>query len=141
MFVSFKISITAEASRNFSTLLNEFNIKTIQQTFPYLNWLDYINWNLNNNVTLDENDPIIVADKNYVSQLGAVLQKTPKRTIANYFAWHAVRSSSRFLNDVLYKRGEKYLFDITGMQKTKSRVINCVERTQISYERFNSIEF
>lgn len=131
MFI-FKISNTAEESRNFSALQNEFNVETIQQTFPYLNWSDYIAWNLNKNVTLDKSDPIIVADMNYVSQLGAVLQKTPKRTIANYFAWHAVRSSTRFLNDVLYKRGEKYLFDITGMQKTKARIVECVERTQIA---------
>lgn len=85
---------------------------------------------------MDKNDPIIVADKNYVYQLGAVLQKTQNRTISNYFAWHAVRSSSRFLNDVLHKRGEQYLVDITGIQKSKARVIDCVERTQISYANF-----
>lgn len=118
-------------------MLNEFNIETIQQTFPYLNWLDYINWNFNNNVTVDKNEPIIIADRNYVYQLGAVLQKTPKRTIANYFAWHAVSGSSRFLNDVLLKRGEQYVFDITGKQKSKSRLIYCVERTQLSYADLN----
>lgn len=120
-------------------MLNEFNIETLQQTFPYLNWLDYINWNLNNNVTLDKNDPIIIADKNYVYQLGTVLQKTASRTIANYFAWNAIKSSSRFLNDVLHKRGEQYLAEITGIQKSKSRLIDCVERTQISYANFLSI--
>lgn len=119
-----------------STLLNEFNIETIQQSFPYINWLDYINWHLNNNVTIEKNETIIIGDSNYVYQLGAVLQKTPSRTIANYLAWEAVRSSSRFLNDVIRKRGEQYLFDVTGMRKSKSRLIDCVERTQLSYANF-----
>lgn len=88
-------------------------------------------------MTVDKNEPIIIGDRNYVYQLGAVLQKTPKRTIANYFAWHAVSGSSRFLNDVLLKRGEQYVFDITGKQKSKSRLIYCVERTQISYADLN----
>lgn len=87
-------------------------------------------------MTFDKNEPIIINDRNYVSQLDAVLRRTPKRTIANYFAWQAVRSSTRFLSDVLHKRGEQYLFDVTGIQKTKSRITDCVERTQHSYADF-----
>lgn len=56
---------------------------TLQETFPYIDWRDFIKWNLKNTVRVSENEIITVPDVKYLHQLEAILIITPKRTIAN----------------------------------------------------------
>lgn len=63
---------------------NPLTIGKLQTTYPYLNWFDYIKWNLNNdNIQIDDNEVVIVWDRNYLYHLDVILQSTNKRTIAN----------------------------------------------------------
>lgn len=112
-----------------SILMNEFSILELQTTFPYVNWLEYINSSLYNSVSFDESETVIVPDKNYMLQLNALLQSTPKRTIANYFAWRLVLYSSDLLNDVLHQRNQRFIAATMGMLKSDPRLSECVKRT------------
>lgn len=109
--------------------MNEFRISELQKTFPYIEWQEYIDWNLNNNVTLSENETVIVPDKKYLQQLGDIIQSTPKRTIANYFACRLVLFVSDLLNDILHQRLQNFTAAITGMQESEPRLTECVKRT------------
>lgn len=108
---------------------NPFRIKTLQLTYPYIDWMAYINWNLNKKVQVDENEVVIVWDLNYLQHLNAILESTPKRTIANYFAWRLVFFSSSLVNDILHERFQKFVATITGRPKPISRLMECVKRT------------
>lgn len=119
----------AEERRNLTLLYNPYTVQQLQKTAPYMNWLEYINWNLNNVLKVDENEIVIVLDKNYIQQLETLLQSTPKRTIANYFAWRSVYFASGLLNDVLHDRRQQYLATSTGMLKSDPREKECVKRT------------
>lgn len=105
-------------------------IAKLQTTYPYLNWFDYIKWNLNNDsIQIDENEVVIVWDRNYLHHLNVILQLTPKRTIANYFAWRLVFFASSSMNDILHQRYQKFIGTVTGRMKSLPRITECVKRT------------
>lgn len=101
----------------------------MQTTYPFINWLEYINWNLNDIERVNETEVIVIWDQNYLQHLDAILQLTPKRTIANYFAWRLVFFSSSLVNDVLRQRYQQYIASITGRQTPLPRLTECVKRT------------
>ena len=95
-----------------------------------MNWFDYIKWNLNDgSQQIDENEVIIVWDRNYLYHLNMILQLTPKRTIANYFAWRLVFYASSLMDDVLHQRYQKFIGIATGLLKPLLRTTECVKRT------------
>lgn len=115
--------------RHESVISNEFNIEELQNTFPYLNWYEYINWNLNHSVTIDESVVIMVPDMNYLHQLNELIENTPTRTVANYFAWRAVFFSSDLLNNSLLLRSQQYNTATAGKLKPDSRLAECAQKT------------
>lgn len=124
----FKIALTSEQRRNLSTLYNPYTISQLDTTFPYMNWHNFISGILmRNDITRNEN--VIVLDYHYVRRLGIILQKTSKRTLANYFGWRLVLFATSFLNDRLYQRRQQFLAQTTGMIKSTPRHIECTKRT------------
>lgn len=126
---TFQVTLSFEKRRNISITLNLFNMTTLQDTFPFINWRDYINWNLNNVEILEENEQVIVPDVNYLHQLSTLLQTTPKRTVANYFGWRLVLFSSELSNDALHQRQRQYLRESTGTLISDSRLTECIKKT------------
>lgn len=78
----FQISLRIH-ERQSEVISNEFSIKTLQETFPYIDWRDYINWNMNNAIIIDDDEVLFVPDVNYFHQLNKLIERTPKRTVAN----------------------------------------------------------
>lgn len=121
--------MASEDRRNQSALYNPFTITQLQTKFPYINWLDHINWNLHDLLQVNRNEVIIVLDVNYLHQLGQIIQATPKRTIANYFAWRAVLFSSDYLDSTLHQKLDQYLAKTTGTKQADSREAECIKQT------------
>lgn len=122
-----------EERRNLSTLLNAFNMTTLQETFPYIDWHEFINWNLNNAIPIYDNETIYVSDVDYVRQLEKILKSTSKRTIANYFGMRLTLYSSTYLNDVLHQREQQYENEVAGVQKPDPRITECMQITMALY--------
>lgn len=80
-----QIAKYAEVSQNVSALWNVFNMTSLQETFPFLDWRDYINSNLRNAIPIYENETIYVTDVDFLRQLQKLIDKTSKRTLANHF--------------------------------------------------------
>lgn len=74
-----------EERRNKTVIYNPFTIQQLQTTYPYINWLEFINWNLNSILRVNEREKVSVTDRNYLHNLNGILQSTSKRTIANYY--------------------------------------------------------
>lgn len=80
-------------------------------------------------MTIDESDVIVVPDINYLHQLNKLIEQTPTRTVANYFAWRHVLFSASLLSDLLFVRNQEYNAAITGKLKPDSRLFECVRQT------------
>lgn len=124
-----QIAVPEGERRNLSALYNPFTIRQLQITYPYLNWLEYINGLLPSVVRVDEDEVLIVDVPNYFAQLGPILQVTPKRTIANYFSWRSVFFGSGLLNAALHRRKLQFFATTIGLRKLDSRYNECVTLT------------
>lgn len=98
----------AEFPQDTSELSSVFNVTTLQEKFPYMDWREYINWNLKNTTPIHDNEPIYVDDVDFVHQLKKLLETTPKRTLANHFGARLTLYSSDLLDDVLNSRQQQY---------------------------------
>lgn len=124
-----QVSLSDEERRNKTFIYNPFTIQQLQTTYPFIDWLDFINWNLNNIVRVNEREKVTVTDKNYLQKLNGILQSTSKRTIANYYSWRLVLFYSDHLNEELHKRSAQYDTAITGTKKSLPRLTECVKLT------------
>ncbi|XP_053693923.1 neprilysin-2-like [Sabethes cyaneus] len=122
------ISLPKEQRRNITILYNPMTIRDFQHTYPYTNWTLYFNTILQGTgLSLGEQEIINVDVPSYMDQLGPLLQRTSKRTLANYVMWRVSVSSIFALTDVLRKRQLKYSTVVTGKQDLEPRWKECVD--------------
>lgn len=74
-----------------------------------------------------EDEVIIVSVLSFFDQLGDLLAKTEKRTIANYVMWRITGFSSYFLTEQLRKRQLQYSTAISGKQEQEPRWKECID--------------
>jgi neprilysin len=98
----------------------------LEKNYSYVHWLAYMNDILPKDVRIDNDEVIIVVDKNFFTQLGIILKDTPKRTMANYVMWRITQISSLYLTEDLQKRDLKYKMDVRGTQDIEPRWKECV---------------
>lgn len=101
-------------------------IKELQQKYPYINWLEYINAMLAPKVQVDENERVINDVPTFFKSLGEILQSTPKRVIANYFMGQIALSSSDVLTDEIREKRLVYRKIRLGQLIDEPRWKECV---------------
>lgn len=104
-------------------------IKELQDTYPYLSWIDYITHILPSDVIVDENEIINVRVPSFFKAFGDLLSNTPKETIANYLFWRVVETTSYYLNDQLRLRRFKFASHFSGRKEFNSWWSFCTETT------------
>lgn len=129
MFYKFhyQISMNTAERNNLSQIYNPMTIQELQTNYPYVNWLEYFNLNLQNLTQIDENEIVIVVDRNYLQRLGGLIESTSKRTIANYFGFRLVLFGSYSLNKVLDSLRRQH-FNLPPITPA-SRTTECVKKT------------
>lgn len=128
-----QISLLVEERRDASVTANYYNMTTLQEAFPFIDWRDFIKWNLKNSIPIFENEIITVPDVKYLQQLDIILETTPKRTIANYIGMRLVSFGSDILNDVLHNRLDQYNKEAFGVLKPDERLTECIKKTKELY--------
>ncbi|KAL5015470.1 hypothetical protein ScPMuIL_009740 [Solemya velum] len=102
-FVSFEIDLanisdTVTARRNVSATYNLYDLDELQSQFPtqgYLSWQSIIRGIMgmdNVNISIQDNEPILVTSPNYFYNLFNVMEKHSNRTIVNYMMWGMIMS-------------------------------------------------
>lgn len=124
-----KILLTEEECRNATIIYNLFTIQQLQSTYPFIDWLEFVNSKLNGIIRVNDREIVNVPDKNYLQQLNGIFQSTSKRTIANYYAWRLAYAYSHHLNDELHERSLQYYTATTGVKKLLPRLTKCVKLT------------
>ncbi|XP_066143642.1 neprilysin-2 isoform X1 [Euwallacea fornicatus] len=121
------ISLPSEKRRNATALYNPMTISEMQQKFPSIPWLEYINTLLAPDITVTTDETIIVSIPNYITEFEALISRTPKRVQANYVMWRAAASSISYLNDALRKRQLEYTTIVTGRTEREARWKECID--------------
>lgn len=118
-----------EKRRNATKLYNPFTLREVNEKYPYIPWVEYINALLPKGLNVDENEVIIVSVPSFFDALGPLLENTPKRTIANYMMWRITVFSSFFLTEELRKRQLVYSTAVSGKQEQEPRWKECIDIT------------
>lgn len=104
-------------------------VSELQKKYPYVNWLDYFNSLLPEELTIDEDEPINVSVPSFFEDLATLLSATPNRVIANYMMWRIHAFSISFLSEPFRKRQLEYSKALSGRQDQEQRWKECVDIT------------
>lgn len=115
-----------EERRNSTEMYNPMSLIELQIKYPYNNWGYYINEILPANLTVYENETIIVLAPPFFDKLGSLLLRTPNRTIANYLMWRLTDSVSDYLSDDFRKMELKFSTVVTGKKEYPPRWKECM---------------
>ncbi|KAI8129853.1 hypothetical protein FF38_13123 [Lucilia cuprina] len=121
------ISWPNEKRRNSNDLYNLRTIKQLQQDYPYVQWLDYINALLPEGLQVDEDEVINLSVPSFFEDLDKLLKRTNKRAIANYMMWRIHAFSVAFLSEEFRKRQLQYATALSGRQEQEARWKECVD--------------
>lgn len=120
-----QISLPSDQERN----QTEMTIQEVQETYPYLNWMDYISNMLPDGVITDENEIINVAVPSFFEAFGELLAQTPKKTIANYLFWRVIQSTAYYMNEQMSSRRLEYLWHLSRQKEVPAWWIYCTKTT------------
>ncbi|XP_017779342.1 PREDICTED: neprilysin-11-like isoform X2 [Nicrophorus vespilloides] len=100
----------------------------VQYDFPGIPWVDYVNGILYPTTTVTHDEPVTFSDLEYVRDFHELLEKTPKRVVANYMAWHVIQSLMPYLPDKLRRIRDKH----NPGKKPRTRREDCMDITRQS---------
>ncbi len=114
-----KVTAPREDRRNASVLYNPTTLNDIGN-FEGLppSWVTYVQTIFKGTENLDfgGDERVILTSKTYLENLAGLLQKTDKRTLANYLNWRAVASVVQYLNAEARRIRHKYRKATIGVQ-------------------------
>ena len=123
-----------EDRRNASVLYNPTTAgeARIHKGLP-TSWTEYIQNMLQiaDTITVDDNEKIVIASPDYLENLGKLLTKTDKRTLANYLAWRATKPFMTLLNEDARKIRQKYRKAIKGILVIKFWLFGDLKHTKV----------
>lgn len=122
-----KISVPPEELRNITAITNIMTIAEFKQRFPNIDWLEYINNIIAlPEVTITDNDLVDVGLPRALGNLLKLLEKTPKRVIANYLITVSVASIGHTLNKVVKDNDLRLSQKLFGTTSHSARWRECV---------------
>ncbi|KAL1116704.1 hypothetical protein AAG570_005176 [Ranatra chinensis] len=121
-----KASLTVEERREVNRLYNPYTVREAQEKFPVIPWKEYINHNLPKNLTIDDNQVIVINDENYFLKLANILPNIPKRVLSNYLIWRTVKYSTLYMPQRFRDRFDQFFAAITGNTESEPRWKNCI---------------
>ncbi|CAL4153530.1 unnamed protein product [Meganyctiphanes norvegica] len=130
-----KITLPPAERRNYTKMYNKITLHDLQLHAPEIPWYEYINTMLSPFVSITTAEPIAVYATDFLKKMGKLISKTPKRTLANYIIWHAVKSSVSSLNQAALDLKLEYNKNLRGLKKEMPRWEKCVQR--VTYSRLN----
>ncbi|CAH1998490.1 unnamed protein product [Acanthoscelides obtectus] len=87
----------SSVTNNRTNMYEKYSISELQYHYEYLNWAQYIKGIVGDLVPIRFEDEVVLTDPDYLIQLEKLLSRTPKRTLANFIAWHTVQYLINFL--------------------------------------------
>lgn len=129
-YIRKKISLPNEELRNYSAMYNPLTLREVQDKYPYIQWVDYVNALLPSQLSVTEDEIVVILTPSYFERLEKLLKDTAPRVVTNYLMWRITSYSSTFLTSDLRKRRSEFNSVISGQQKEKERKKECVDITE-----------
>ncbi|KAI5641316.1 peptidase family m13 domain-containing protein [Phthorimaea operculella] len=126
------ISLPLEKRRNATSLYNPMTIRQLQEKYPKIPWLEYINKLLAPHVQVGLDEVAIVNVPAYITEVQLLLDKTPNRVQANYVMWRVAGASVSYLTEELRRRQLAYVTALSGKTERESRWKECADTTSVS---------
>lgn len=118
-----------EQRRNSSELYNPMTLNETQEKYPYIDWVEYLKNIQPPNITITGNETVIFNSLPFFNKLGALLERTSNRTIANYLFWRLTEYSAYYLNSEVRKRQLVYNTVTIGKKELSARWKECISLT------------
>jgi len=132
-----KASTPREMRRDANRMYNPMMIRDLHEYAPMVPWLEYINNILTPEIlVVKDTERVIVDEPGYLKNLTLLLQKTPKRAIANYMFFRAASSSLGYFTKAARKIQEDYSKELTGTTSDTPRWKEC---TSMASSIFSSV--
>lgn len=111
------ITIPQEKRRDEELIYHKVTVAELQTLAPVINWLPFLN-NIFHPVEINESEPIVVYNKEYLVQVSTLINNTDKCLLNNYMMWNLVRKTSSFLDQRFQDADEKFMEIMYGTKKT-----------------------
>ncbi|KAK9500250.1 hypothetical protein O3M35_001543 [Rhynocoris fuscipes] len=118
-------SLPSEERRDYEKLYNKMSLQEVQQKFPTIPWKEYFTQILGPEITVQEDEPIMVIEPSYITALENILQQTPKRVQANYLMWRTISAIANYMPEKFRQRTLKYHTAISGSKERQARWKEC----------------
>uniref|UniRef100_A0A2I3HZZ9 Endothelin-converting enzyme 1 n=1 Tax=Nomascus leucogenys TaxID=61853 RepID=A0A2I3HZZ9_NOMLE len=110
------ITIPQEKRRDEELIYHKVTAAELQTLAPAINWLAFLN-TIFYPVEINESEPIVVYDKEYLEQVSTLINNTDKCLLNNYMIWNLVRKTSFFLDQRFQDADEKFMEVMYGTKK------------------------
>ena len=125
-----ELSLPKEERRNKTALYNPMSLKQVQELYPELPLIQYVNDILGSaDVTVDETEVVNVAVPKYITDFRAYIATTSPRAQANYIVWRNIKFAMGYLNEEALQIKLAYSKVLTGKAQEAPRWEKCVKST------------
>ncbi|KAF5280978.1 hypothetical protein FQR65_LT14902 [Abscondita terminalis] len=127
-----KLTVSPEERRNFTVVTNIMTVDKLKKIFPHMDWIDFINNIISiPGIQIYDNDTVDVSSLQFVNNLEGLINRTSKRTQANYVMSVAVASITYALNQDIRNRDYKLFQDLTGTESKLPRWNECLDHVAL----------
>eukprot|EP00091_Calanus_sinicus_P012009 TRINITY_DN2709_c0_g1_i6.p1 TRINITY_DN2709_c0_g1~~TRINITY_DN2709_c0_g1_i6.p1 ORF type:complete len:440 (-),score=152.27 TRINITY_DN2709_c0_g1_i6:631-1917(-) len=125
-----EMSLPREERRNKTALYNPMTLKQVQELYPELPLIQYVNDILGSaDVAVDETEVVNVAVPKYITDFRAYIATASPRAQANYIVWRNIKFAMGYLNEEALQIKLAYSKVLTGKAQEAPRWEKCVKST------------
>ncbi|XP_031556633.1 endothelin-converting enzyme 1-like [Actinia tenebrosa] len=116
-------------------LNNNITLIELQREVPEFDWINYFNvlYASPSSSTINESELIYGPALSYLKKAMKIVQKTPKRVLANYMVWFVIRTEVNWLSASFRKAQLEYNQATTGTTSDEELSKKCVGQTEKSF--------
>ncbi len=121
-----KISLPSEKRRDMSKLYNPTSVKELESKYPGIPWAEYANELLSPHAKVRGSEEVIVVVPSFLEAFAGLMNKTPKRVLANYAMWRVAGESAGLMGERVQKAQSEFEASLTGTSVKEPRWKECV---------------
>ena len=125
----FEASLPEADRHDTSAIYKQLTLTELQNEVPQLNWKDYLQATLGDDIKLHFDEPVVSYAMPYLVQMGKILAETDRRVVHNYIIWRLVMSIMTHMIDDYQRERVEFRKILLGIQSERHRWSQCVEWT------------
>lgn len=122
------ITIPEDRRRDTEAMYHRFTLNELYENLTdQIDWFKYLTTMYSSvNITIDEKENVVVYSPQYMKDLGQLIQKTVKRTLANYIIWHMIMNRINNLSQKYLDLRREFNKAMLGTEQERARWRGCV---------------